>query len=123
VTSQPLRFVGCDVAGEVIAYAPDRPHGLPWRFHAGDVADTVYAEGHNWPPNSFKDPEPSDAELAASGMALVCSVDRPDWLGPAAAKAARDPASRRIDFEARRSFLGFPGRPARYVIFIIPPRL
>jgi Dolichyl-phosphate-mannose-protein mannosyltransferase len=123
VTAQPLRFVGCDVADEVIAYAPDRPHGLPWRFHAGDVADTVYAEGHNWPPSPFKNPEPSDAELAASGMALVCSVDRPDWLGPAAAKAARDSASRRIDFEARRSFFGFPGRPARYVIFIIPPRL
>ena len=81
----------------------------------------VYAEGRNWPP-SPKDPQVSEAELAASGMALVCSADRSDWVQAAAARAARDPSSRRIDVEARRDFLGFPGPPARYVIFIIPPR-
>jgi 4-amino-4-deoxy-L-arabinose transferase-like glycosyltransferase len=121
-TSQPLRFVGCDVADEVIAYAPDRPHALGWRADDGDVADTVYAEGHDWAPSPFKNPGPSDAELAATGMALVCSADRADWVGPAAARAARDSASRRVDIEARRTFFGFPGQPTRYVIFIIPPR-
>ena len=121
VTSQPLRFVGCDVADEVVTYAKDHPRALPWRFFNGDVADMVYAEGWNW-PSSPKDPQVSDAELAASGMALVCSADRSDWVQAAAARAARDPSSRRIDVEARRDFLGFAGRPARYAIFIIPPR-
>jgi 4-amino-4-deoxy-L-arabinose transferase-like glycosyltransferase len=120
-TPQPLRFVGCDMADEVITYAKDRPHALPWRFFNGDVADMVYAEGRNWPQNP-KDPQVSEADLAASGMALVCSTDRSDWVEAAAARAARDPSSRRIEVESRRDFLGFPGRPARYVIFIIPPR-
>jgi 4-amino-4-deoxy-L-arabinose transferase-like glycosyltransferase len=121
-TSRPLRFVGCDVADEVVAYAQDKPHVLPWRVYKGDVADTVYAEKFNWPPSPFKDTGPSDAELTADGLALVCSADRADWVDSAAARAARDPASRRIDFVARRDFLGFPGRPERYVIFIVPPR-
>lgn len=121
VTSQPLRFVGCDVADEVVTYAKDQPRALPWRSFNGDVADMVYAEGNHW-PSSPKDPQVSEAELAASGMALVCSTDRSDWVQAAAARAARDPASRRIDVEARRDFLGYPGRSARYVIFIIPPR-
>jgi 4-amino-4-deoxy-L-arabinose transferase-like glycosyltransferase len=121
VTSQPLRFVGCDVADEVATYAKDQPRALPWRFFNGEVADIVYAEGNHWPP-SLKDPQVSEAELAASGMALVCSADRSDWLQAAAARAAHDPSSRRIEVEARRDFLGFQGRPAHYVIFIIPPR-
>jgi hypothetical protein len=120
-TSQPLRFVGCDIADEVITYAKDRPRALPWRFFNGDVADMVYADGNHWPP-SPKDPQISEVELAVSGMALVCSADRSDWVQAAAARAARDPSSRRIEVEARRDFLGFPGPPARYVIFIIPPR-
>ena len=120
-TPQPLRFVGCDMADEVVTYATDRPRALPWRFFNGDVADLVYADENHWPP-SLKDPQISDAELAASGMALVCSADRSDWVQAATARAARDPSSRRIEVEARRDFLGFPGTPARYVIFIIPPR-
>jgi 4-amino-4-deoxy-L-arabinose transferase-like glycosyltransferase len=121
VTSEPLRFVGCDAADEVITYAKDRPRALPWRLYNGDVADLIYALEHGW-PQSPKDKQVSEAELAADGMALVCSVDRNDWVQAAAARAARDPSSRRIEVEARRDFLGFQGRPARYVIFIIPPR-
>ena len=37
VTPQPLRFVGCNVANEVIAYARDRPRSLPLRFFHGDI--------------------------------------------------------------------------------------
>ena len=81
----------------------------------------VYAEGQDWPSNP-KDPQVSEAELATSGMALVCSAGRSDWLESAAARAKQDPSSRRIDVVARRDFLGWPGRPERYVIFIIPPR-
>jgi hypothetical protein len=45
-TPQPLRFVGCDVADEVIAYAQDRPRRLPLRFFRGNIADKVYADAH-----------------------------------------------------------------------------
>jgi hypothetical protein len=122
VTSRPLRFVGCDAADEVITYAKDRPRVLPWRLYNGNVADLIYALEHGW-PQSPKDKQISEVELAADGMALVCSTDRSDWVQAAAARAAREPSSRRIDIEVRRDFLGFAGQPARYVIFIIPPRL
>jgi hypothetical protein len=121
-TSQPLRFVGCDVANEVIAYAQDRPQALPWRFFRGDVADEVYANAHDWPSTSPGNSEPSDALLAESGMALVCSADNSAWVEPATTRAARNPASRRIDVEIARNFLGIRGQPQRYLIFIIPPR-
>ena len=121
-TPRPLRFVGCDVADEVVAYAEDKPHALPWRVFKGDVADAVYADKFNWPPSRAANQGPSDTKLTADGMALVCSADRADWVESAAARAARDPASRRIDLVATRDFLGFLGRPERYVIFIIPPR-
>ncbi len=122
MTMEPLRYVGCDMADEVIAYAQDRPRPLPWRSVGGRVADETYAEAHNWPSMAQRDAELSDAALARSGMALVCSVDRPDWLQAAVAKSAGDPASRRIDVELTRTFMGFAGRPHRYVIFLLPPR-
>jgi hypothetical protein len=54
-------------------------------------------------------------------MALVCSADEANWVAAAAQRAARDPASRRIDIEIARNFLGIAGRPQHYVVFIIPP--
>jgi 4-amino-4-deoxy-L-arabinose transferase-like glycosyltransferase len=121
-TSEPLRFVGCNVADEVIAYARDRPRPLPWRSSGGHIADEVYADAHNWSRTLHGAAEPSDAQLAENGMALVCSADSADWVEAAAAKAAEDPASRRFDVETTRTFLGIAGRSQRYVIFIIPPR-
>jgi 4-amino-4-deoxy-L-arabinose transferase-like glycosyltransferase len=122
MTPEPLRFVGCNVADEVIAYASDRPRPLPWRSLGGRVADEVYADAHNWPRTAQGAQEPSDAQLAEDGMALVCMADSTDWVEAAAAKAAGDRASKRVDVEITRNFLGIPGRPQRYVIFIIPPR-
>jgi hypothetical protein len=120
-TPQPLRFVGCDAANEVIAYAQDRPRALPWRSFGGDIADSMYADGH-WPRGVAGAAAPSDAELAQGGMALVCTKSTTNWVDAAAAKAAGDPDSRRVDVELTRNFLGLAGRPQRYVIFIIPPR-
>ena len=60
-------------------------------------------------------------ELARSGMVLVCLVNETDWVEAAAAWAARNPDSRRVEIEISRSFLGIPGAPQRYVIFIFPP--
>jgi 4-amino-4-deoxy-L-arabinose transferase-like glycosyltransferase len=119
-TPQPLRFVGCDVADEVIAYAQDRPRSLPLRYYRGDVADEVYANAHGWPPAPGR-PAWSDLQLSQSGMALVCVADETNWVQAAATRAASDPASRRIDVEIARNFLGIPGHPQRYVIFVIPP--
>ena len=83
-TPQPLRFVGCDVADEVIAYAQDRPRSLPLRFFRGDIADEVYADAHGWPRMLPGGPASSDAQLAQSGMALVCLADETNWVQAAA---------------------------------------
>jgi len=120
-TPQPLRFVGCDVANEVIAYAQDRPGSVPLRSYHGWIADEVYAEANGWPQPRHEGPASSDAQLAESGMALVCLADG-DSVASAVARAARDPASKRIDVEIRRDFLGIPGQPQSYVIFIFPPQ-
>jgi len=119
VTPQPLRFVGCNFSSQVTAYAEDRPRSLPARSFQGNIVDKVYADAY-WPRTP--DLQSSEAELVQSGMALVCSADEPDWVKAAAALAARDARSRRIDLEVTRKFLGIAGVPQRYVIFIIPPQ-
>ena len=120
-TSRPLRFVGCNAANEVIAYALDRPHSLPLRSFRGDIADEVYADAYAWPDMPPGKTGSSETQLGQNGMALVCLVDEPNWVQAAADRAARNPESRRIDVQIARSFLGIPGAPKRYVIFIIPP--
>lgn len=120
VTPEPLRLVGCDVAHEVITYAADRPRALPARSFRGSIGDQLYADAY-WPPTSGQQSRISNEELQQSGMALVCSDDAPNWLQAAAARAAHEPASRRIEVEITRKFLGIPGRTHVYAIFIIPP--
>jgi 4-amino-4-deoxy-L-arabinose transferase-like glycosyltransferase len=122
VTPQPLKFVGCDAAFAVIAYAIDRPRSLPVRLFRGSVGDQTYADAHNWPASAPLQTPVSAQELQQSGMALVCSDEAPHWLPGAAAWAAQNPASRRIDTEITRNFLGIPGQPHHYVIFIVPPQ-
>jgi 4-amino-4-deoxy-L-arabinose transferase-like glycosyltransferase len=121
VTPEPLRFVGCDVADEVIAYAKDRPRSLPLRFFRGDIADKMYADARGWPQSPTDEPESIDAQLTKTGMALVCSAEKPDWMQAAVKQAARDPKSLRIETTVARNFLGIRGQPQTYVIFIIPP--
>jgi hypothetical protein len=121
-TPQPLRFVGGDVADEVVAYAQDQPHSLPLYFFDGNIGDKAIADTYGWPRTPPGVPALSDAELARSGKALINLADDEMWVRAAATQAARDPASRRTDLEIARSFLGIPGKPQRYVLFIIPPR-
>jgi len=97
-TPQPLRYVGGELAHGVIAYAQDRPRAL------------------------LDLPQPSDAELAKSGMALVCFAEDANCRQAADALAARIGPSRRIESEIVRNFLGFSGKPQRYTILIVPPR-
>ena len=52
-------------------------------------------------------------------MAIVCFAEDAGCRNKASAQAA---AGRRIETEIVRNFLGFPGKPQRYTIFIVPPR-
>jgi 4-amino-4-deoxy-L-arabinose transferase-like glycosyltransferase len=118
-TSRPLRFVGCNAANAVITYAADQPRPLPMRSFRGHIADIVYADAHGWPQRP-----PAEswlAEVGNSGMALVCLLGESDWVQAAAAQVAHNPESRRVDIEIARKFLGIPGVPQRYVMFVIPP--
>jgi len=91
---QPLRYVGgaADLAYGVVTYAVERPRALT-----------------DMPP-------PDAAELARSGMAIVCFAEDAGCRGKAGALA------RRVETEIVRNFLRQPGKPQRYTIFIVPPR-
>jgi 4-amino-4-deoxy-L-arabinose transferase-like glycosyltransferase len=99
-TPQPLRFVGGDaeIAYGVVAYAADRPRALP------DM------------------PAPDAAALARNGQVLVCDAQSAGCVASAAARAAADTASRQVITDIVRNFFGFPGKPRRYTIFIVPPQ-
>jgi hypothetical protein len=60
--------------------------------------------------------------LPKVGWRLVCLADEANWVDAASTRAARNPASRRIDVKIARNFLGIPGQQQHYVIFIIPPQ-
>ncbi len=120
-TTQPLRFVGCDAADEVVAYAKHRPRALPARSLHGDVGDIVYAYANGWPQPPAVKSKPSEEERSKAGMALVCRADIAGWVDAATKYAERTPGSRRIDFMIVRTFLGIAGQPQKYVTFIVPP--
>jgi 4-amino-4-deoxy-L-arabinose transferase-like glycosyltransferase len=96
-TPKPLRFVGGDaeIAYDVIAYAADRPRALP------DMLP------------------PGEAELAQTGMVLVCFSEDLACFHSAQARA---PSARRTESEIVRDYLGMSGKPQRYTIVIVPPR-
>jgi len=99
-TPQPLRFVGgaADLAYGVIAYAAERPRALPGL------------------------PQPDAATLKRDGLVLVCFSDDAACRRRAAAKATRIGPSRTVIADITRNFLGFAGKPRRYLIVIVPPR-
>jgi hypothetical protein len=96
-TPQPLRFVGGDgnLADGVISYASGRPRALTGM------------------------PAPDAGELARSGQVIVCFADDSNCRTSGSAQAG----ARRVETETVRNFLRFPGKPQRYTIFIVPPRL
>jgi Dolichyl-phosphate-mannose-protein mannosyltransferase len=100
LSKEPLRYVGGDagIAYGVIAYAGDRPRALPGL------------------------PQPSRAELAHRGVALVCFAEDAGCRWNADAQAAQVGPSLGSEIEITRKFLGLPGRAQRYAIVIVPPR-
>ena len=63
-----------------------------------------------------------DQRIAREGIVLVCPARSSSCVNTANARAARGPASKRLELEVARRFLGFTGQPARYLIIAIPPR-
>jgi hypothetical protein len=109
-TDKPLRLIGgdLDLAYVTSFYLPSEPSAFP-------VSEPQLA------------PWADAARVAREGIALVCHSDGRDCLhrlvaGPVDALIAQGPTGRREVVEIARDFLGLPGKPARYLIIIIPPR-
>jgi len=100
VTNQPLKFIGgdADLAYGAAAYSPDKPLALP-----------------GLPPTD-------DAQLKRSGVVLVCYERDTVCVFNVTRHAAENTESRTVDAVIRRQFLGYLGRPRRYVIVIVPPQ-
>ena len=96
-TPQTLRFVGgeADLAYGVVTYAADRPRALIGML------------------------QPSAAELAKSGLVLVCFAESTGCRQEAAARGA---AATLVETEIVRNFAGIAGKPQRYAIVIVAPR-
>jgi hypothetical protein len=92
-----LRFVGgdTDLAYGVVTYSADRPRALPGMA------------------------QPDATELARDGMAQVCFAQD---AGCVNAAQARSPDSRRVETDIVRNYLGMPGKPQSYTIFIVAPK-
>jgi len=71
-------------------------------------------------PRALTDmPQPDAAELARSGMVIVCFAEDTGCRDKAKAQGS---TGRRVETEIVRNFLRFPGKPQRYTIVIVPPR-
>lgn len=110
-TDRPLRLVGgdLDLANVVAFYLPDQPS----TFALSEPQLTPWA---------------TDARIGSAGIAIVCHASGAGCLHQKIAwaihflwtKSVGRPRHRTV-FELERSFLGWSGRPAPYVIVIIPP--
>ena len=60
--------------------------------------------------------------LMHKGLAVVCPGRDADCMGQSQQLTARHPALRQVDLELTPRWLGFSGRPDRFVIAILPPR-
>jgi hypothetical protein len=76
--------------------------------------EVLAVDADAWPNSPAS--EAWSAEFALSGFALVCLDGETDWLKGATRRATRNLASRRVEVEITRNFLGIPGAPQRYVI-------
>jgi hypothetical protein len=68
-------------------------------------------------------PWTTEADIAQSGIAIVCPAGDMQCMTALDARAAKSPGARRSEVELVRRHFGIVGHPARYVILIVPPRL
>jgi hypothetical protein len=110
-TDRPLRLVGgdLDLANVVAFYLPERPSTFP-------VSEPQLA------------PWVTQARIARDGIAIVCHgagiycLHRwVNWQAHLLLMKFSSLPGHRTEFELKRSFLHWPGEPAPYLIFIIPP--
>jgi hypothetical protein len=97
VTPQKMRFVGGeeDLVDGVVTYAADRPRPLIGMF------------------------QPDAADLAKSGLVLVCFAGGASCQHEA---TTRGGAATSVETEIARNFAGIAGKPQRYTIVIVAPK-
>jgi len=96
-TTKPLHYVGGNLADGVLTYVHSRPELLP--------------EFPDWHAK----------RVTEYGVAFVCFVEQAHCIAQSSSIASRNPQSRKIEIQLTRSYLGIPGQPQSYVIFIVPP--
>ena len=102
-TDRPLKiFEGTDIFG----------YGVPFYLRSHPVAFRVLERSAS---------AQEEARIAEDGVVLLCPMSDANCINAAQARAARVPASRRREIEVSRNYLGFPGKPARYLVIAIPP--
>jgi hypothetical protein len=110
-SDRPLRIIGGDfgLANVTAFYLPEQASAYP----------VVEPETAPWV---------TPASIAREGAVMVCEL--PDDLRdcvPLIWQAinrvtAQNPPPRQVEVAIARSYLGIPGRPARYLIIVVPPR-
>jgi hypothetical protein len=105
-TDRPLRIVGSyeTLMNGVVFYLPERPT----TFEIVSPARTPWVD---------------EARIAREGIALVCPSAESLCTRALDARAAKSSDSKRTEIEISRPYLGIAGKPERYVIVAIPPRL
>jgi 4-amino-4-deoxy-L-arabinose transferase-like glycosyltransferase len=110
-TDRPLRIVGGDfgIANMTAFYLPDLASAFP----------VLEPETAPWVT-----PE----RIAREGAVMMCEL--PDDINDCAPLinqaidrvTAHNPPRRRVEVTTTRSYLGIPGRPARFLLIVVPPR-
>ncbi len=104
-TDRPLRFVGGD---PVLAFGMS--------FYLADRPSTF---------NEFDDrarPATDPAHVLRDGIAMACLAADKACVAAIRSREATSGATRRSEVELARTYRGATGRPARYLISIVPPR-
>jgi 4-amino-4-deoxy-L-arabinose transferase-like glycosyltransferase len=103
-TPAPLRLIGSSnmLLYGTLFYFPDRPS----TFEISDPGVTPWTD---------------EARIAREGIALFCPLDVASCLASMNARAAANPAAKRLEVELSSTYLGHTDQPQRYVIVTIPP--
>lgn len=104
-TDQPLRIVvsTIDLGAALSFYHSDHPVSVP-------VFDLRAA------------PWVTPERMTHQGWVAVCLTEDAGCIGATVRRAANEPGARRTEFDIVPVFLGFRGKPQRYVAVVVPPQ-